>query len=98
MATTTRKMTTTMTTAVATTTTTTVKEEEMKRQSAVTSGEGGVSRGAGEGGSDMSDRGRMDQHATAAVADDNDDITIAYDVRRRKKDDTGMAGGRDGGG
>jgi hypothetical protein len=40
----------------------------------------------------------MDQHATAAVADDNDDITIAYDVRRRKKDDTGMAGGRDGGG
>ena len=59
-----------------------VKEEEMKRQSAVTSGEGGVSRGAGEGGSDMSDRGRMDQHATAAVTDDNDDITIVYDVRQ----------------
>ena len=62
------------------------REEEMKRQSAVTSGEGGVSRGAGEGGSDMSDRGRRDQHttATATPTDDNNDLAIMYDVRQRK--------------
>ena len=61
-----------------------VEEEEMKRQSAVTSGEGGVSRGAGEGGSDMSDRVRRDQHTTATAPDDNNDIAITYDVRQRK--------------
>jgi hypothetical protein len=46
----------------------------------------------------MSDRGRRDQHTTAAAPDDNNDIAITYDVRSRKKDDVGMACGQNGGG